>query len=376
MMNVERYDYYTRKLFWLTPLIILSLGNNTRIHIFTNDDLVIQTGTEMGLFVHDSRTKFAMEHRRFHDMYKQNHFSVNNLEYEYLCFFRWHMFRIVVENMNNFVFVGENEPKIKRVLTIDSDVVLFQNANVFFDSLLNGLQLISPIHGDVFDVIIVAHGAVQLWTDQGLVKFSKYIIDWFNRPRHVIFEMAKKHKSRTRTHFSDMNLISYFANENASMRNACPIVAANTNKRLRDEFSQCLISHMKCIPNGNFDGNMMRDNNIKWLNGFPFGKDEMFPFCLIHFNGDRSKPSYPAYARYFFCLQDRKGLVNQSNFPHTLRDDPFMVRALHRKEAIWINISDCSKREATVDESKWHQQHILDGVDGVFVDSIPDSRLI
>ena len=377
MMNVERYDYYEKKLFWLTPVIIKNLGNNTRIHVFTNDDGIMSTGTELGFFMHDSRTKFAMEHRRFHEMYKQNHYSVNNLEYEYLCFFRWHMFRIVVENMNNFVFVGPGEQKIKRVLTIDSDVVLFQNVGEFFDSLANGLQLVSPTRGDVFDVIVVAHGAVQLWTEQGIIRFSKYVMDWFNRPSHVIFDIAKQHQSRKRTHFSDMNLIGYFANENATLRNACPVVAANTNKRHRDEYGKCLVSHMRCIPNGNFDGNMMRDNSIRWIDGRPFGKDEVYPFCLIHFNGDRSKPSYPAYARYFFCQLNL--LASQNSLPKTNHStltlaSPFLVRGLYRKETVLINSSDCLKRVATDDELKMYQQHVLDGVDGVFVDSIPNAR--
>lgn len=143
----HRYIYADH--FWVVPILLERMARlqkqadgtvttDTRIHIFSSSDYILKKGQFMGdnIYMWDARIIHPAKQKRFFDFYSTVHFSVNVLEYEFLCFNRWHIYRWAMEWWNEN---HSDSEKMTRILTLDLDVVLFKNAAVFFDDILASL---------------------------------------------------------------------------------------------------------------------------------------------------------------------------------------------------------------------------------------------
>ena len=189
----QDYKYISNGNFWIGPKLMkeLSKDNDTRVHIFTDTAAIENRGKADGFYMYDmGKEPFKAVHEHFFAMYEKNHHSINNVEYEYLCFFRWHLFRKLVE-----MWKTEANP-IKRVLTIDTDVVMLTNAAEFFSNAIQALQISSEDDG--FDVVTISPGCVHLWTSTGLISYSNFIYEWYNKTQESVLHTTKQHAGSTK----------------------------------------------------------------------------------------------------------------------------------------------------------------------------------
>ena len=201
--NPESSPYLVNGDFWLSLHLLRSLSSHLRIHILTNSQWVISHGRELGFYMYDfsSRNKPYFElHEKFVKMYMPNHHSINALEYEYLCFFRWHLFRRVVDDWEK-----QNSP-MERIITADSDVVLFTDASKLYQGLID---CYSP---KTFELFTIIRGALQFWSPHGLRQYSEFIYDWYNKSAITITNMIKQEGSHESgvLHFSDMQVFHLY----------------------------------------------------------------------------------------------------------------------------------------------------------------------
>ena len=100
--------------------------SDTRLHVFTSNDDIIQKGKEVNenVFIWDIRLLRFEKQQVFLEKYSKIYESVNPLLFEFLCFNRWHVYRYAISLWNR---MNPSEP-INRILTLDLDVVLLVNA--------------------------------------------------------------------------------------------------------------------------------------------------------------------------------------------------------------------------------------------------------
>lgn len=296
----QDYKYISNGNFWIGPQLMqaLSKNNDTRVHIFTDTDDIMVRGTMLGYYMYDmGKEPFVSLNKHFFEMYEKNHHSINNVEYEYLCFYRWHMFRKVVE-------LWENQVKpITRILTIDTDVVMLTNAAEFFHNAVAALHIDQADNS--FEVITISHGAVHLWTAAGLHSYSNFIYQWYNKSQadvlHTTKQNAGKYNSMLfnliyyyllcrlnflgylykRLHFSDMQMVGvYMRQSGKNLRNPCFAEPSLVNIWRRNPNQGCLFDTLGCIPMSRYD-DMMHNNSVSWVNHRPQGRDERYPYCLM-----------------------------------------------------------------------------------------------
>ena len=209
----HEYVYIARGDFWLGLHLtnILTSGSNAhsdalclRIHIFTDTVWIMDHGRELGYHMYNissQNERFQALHDRFMQMYRPNHHSINTVEYEFLCFFRWHLFREAVDNWNN----QRNQSSIKKIITIDSDAIILADANSLYSKMHSSLEFSSA---DSFELIVVTPGAFHLWTPHGLRAYSDFMYDWYNHPVDKVTANTKLVAGYLygTLHFSDMQV--------------------------------------------------------------------------------------------------------------------------------------------------------------------------
>ena len=221
----HEYVYIARGDFWLGLHLTTTLTSGSaahsdpychevsslRIHIFTDTLWIMDHGRELGYHMYNissQNERFHALHDRFMQIYRPNHHSINTVEYEFLCFFRWHLFREAVEEWNN----QRNQSPIKKIITMDSDAMILANANSLYSNMHISLDFLSA---DSFELIVVTPGAFHLWSPHGLRAYSDFMYEWYSHPVDKVTANTKLVAGYLygTLHFSDMQvsmlLLSY-----------------------------------------------------------------------------------------------------------------------------------------------------------------------
>lgn len=292
----QDYKYIQNGNFWITPAVIKAFikMNDTRIHIFSETDAILRHGNSLGFpyFMHDMRS-FQFLDVQFFGMYERNHHSINPMAYEYLCFYRWHLFRQAMQEWEKEYPASP----MQRILTIDLDVLMLRNAAMFFEEVLQSLSLprntnysssfSTPLPIEFsFELIVIANGAVHLWSPHGLTAYSDFIYNWYNQSSEAVLAKTKKHAGYLFNvlHFSDMQMVKVFMDEKGETRNGCYVDASLNGIWTRTSSHQCLLDALGCIPMGRYD-DMMKNNTLHFDNTTSNvqirGRDEYLPYCLM-----------------------------------------------------------------------------------------------
>ena len=105
----SEYAYISKGDFWLSLHLMNTLSSpandssRLRIHIFTDTNWIMEHGQELGYHMYNissNNKRFRGLYNKFMDVYRPNHHSINTVEYEFLCFYRWHLFRSVMDDWN------------------------------------------------------------------------------------------------------------------------------------------------------------------------------------------------------------------------------------------------------------------------------------
>lgn len=242
----------------------------------------------------------------FWDVYQRVHDSVNSLEYEYLCFNRWHLMRHIVES---------STAPMTRILSLDLDVLMLVSANDFVNRVMYALEYESEKD---FDVIVVGLGAINIFSPSGLQSFSDYIHNYFGREVEVVAKAVSSYGH----YFSDMMIMKeYLFDKQVSQplrKNACfELWKAKdyyTHWRAQ-ESNRCLLERLQCVPMSGYREMVTQDNHLAYNHSsllpttaakegdkertflkpnFPllYGSKESEPYCLIV-----STPFPPSFLR-------------------------------------------------------------------------------
>ena len=213
----QEYLYIARGEFWLGLHLASTVtsqssarsecgevNSSLRIHIFTDTVWIMDHGRELGYHMYNMSSqneRFNSLHDRFMNIYRPNHHSINTVEYEFLCFFRWHLFREAVEDWNN----QRNQSPINKIITMDSDAIILTNANNLFSKMYKSLDFSSA---DSFELIVVTPGAFHLWSPHGLRAYSDFMYEWYSHPVDKVTANTKLVAGYLygTLHFSDMQV--------------------------------------------------------------------------------------------------------------------------------------------------------------------------
>ena len=120
------------------------------------------------------------------------------------------------EEIINLIDAGdENEP----IITLDADVVFMQPVDMMYSRVISTLSQgnCSQAFED-FDVAVLGMGSVHLFSALGLSRYAKYIHDLYSKDVSSTFNHAKK---RGRRHYSDMDRMEEFVQEDRRLRSYC-----------------------------------------------------------------------------------------------------------------------------------------------------------
>ena len=304
----KNYTYIKEGQFWNGPLLVQALSrcNDTRVHIFSEDAAILSKSLQYGFISHNI-SKYSNIEQSFRRMYR--HVSFNYFDYEFLCFYRWHMFNQMIKTWNT---LQSSSGRISRVITLDTDVLLMMNAAEFYKRAV----VASGVDKSNMDLIIASPGAVQLWSSHGIRKFSDFIYDWYNETTSIVMERSLNASAlfaKSFKVFSDMEMVSEFALRNTAKRKPCLSIVSQTKSADRKPWQDCVIESLGCVPVGDYGGILGSryifdpHRPISWsseLFGFKDDK-EKYPFCYLHFQGDRTKYYLRFYGNYM--LQMRVG---------------------------------------------------------------------
>jgi hypothetical protein len=127
---------------------------------------------------------------------------------------------------------------MKRILSLDGDVLMLKNTAVWFNDVLLALTEkehhftnsngVLTVDDSFYDIINISLGAVGLFSERGLLSFASYIDNWFlndnagtHNTIHTNVTHAKKDKSRYGKYLSDMMLQREFISLNTTVSNNC-----------------------------------------------------------------------------------------------------------------------------------------------------------
>ena len=108
-----------------------------RIHLITDSSSLIEFGRQYGppLYLYDLKSYQPLIDTFVAD-YTPNHASVNDLWYESLCFYRWLVYSKIIKSWN----LDHPFEPIRRILSLDTDIIILQDISRMIDRLLTGLS--------------------------------------------------------------------------------------------------------------------------------------------------------------------------------------------------------------------------------------------
>lgn len=354
-------EYISRNYFWSLPYVNRNLarkrsvGSNfetdTRIHIVSNVPSILRHGNVSGYFVHD----FSDFKHRIGSITETISRGVSSLEYE-VTLYRWIIYDLIAHDWNVATKNHHhNHSTMKRIYSLDLDVLLLENAASFYDRSVAALSRPSrcPLkqYNDTslavkkhtltyleeegfnrvtldvgYDYISYGLGAISLMSRLGLRLFAEEVVNWFNTtdPREAL--------ARTRAfypHFSDMILLKWF--ESAAPERRSSVLESSVRQQVDDPFLVKAIQVLGCLPvpfyksltshelpllfrPDPYSVPLTKWNSLRVNHSIPMGlymsphppqeggMHQNLPLCLIHFQGREQKTMYYVYARAFFML--------------------------------------------------------------------------
>lgn len=298
------YKYFLDESFMASPLFTHFMhqnkdnpqDNKVRIHMFVDSDEVKQHLSRFKfLYLHDMRDYQYLEDE-FFALYKPNHHSINNVYYEFLCFYRWLLYDRMISDWNHNVTTNKDNynihkrsgPPIKHVLTIDSDVFLLVDVIDLFHRLFHASSVVFG-QSDI-ELVVLSPGAFHIWTSQGLQNYASFVHRWYNDTTDNILRRTKANTGILFhvLHLSDMGMIREFSLHNHHSRSFCFVqnqlhTLANvqaTRSKLQNE----TIEILQCIPMGVYD-NFIPGNPLQYHINRTFGvvqsEYEKYPYCYM-----------------------------------------------------------------------------------------------
>lgn len=252
----HEFEYLRNGDVWLSLLLMLKYSppQHVRVHIMTNNVKVLSIGKELGLHMYWMQD-YQRHHDQFMALYRPNHHSINTVEYEFLCYYRWHLYKYILDSWNQRLGINntnttysttssttnssinsdtnrhllgvdsydqegfesvEDDRPIKKIITMDSDIVFLMDPLVFYNKVIASLDqpglrmdskpsdsynsTDSSITSDnscsngnntEYDLVVVTSGALHLWTAKGIQDYSQYIFDWYSQDPEVVTAKTK-----------------------------------------------------------------------------------------------------------------------------------------------------------------------------------------
>lgn len=292
--NRKEYGYISSGDFWYSLQVMRGLSfcafcsqPKLRIHIFSRDRIVLNQAAYLGYIVHDLASPSLTSIKDdFMNRYSKNHFSVNDVEYEGLCFYRWLIFAHVVREWSK---LEPNNP-IRNIISFDSDVLMLMDLHLFRSRVLEVLEPKTvqssrkdSISAIPWELVVVLPGALHIWSAHGMVSYAQFINSWYSRDHESI-------KSNTKLiagyigdtlHFSDMQMVEEFVKKDELKRSICLSSVIETSWRNRNPTQSCFIQGLQCVPLNNYDSyNSVNYIEIYGNQSFK-GQNDPYPFCLM-----------------------------------------------------------------------------------------------
>ncbi len=155
----KEFPYIANGEVWLNFHLIKSLNKNPksliRFHFFTDSQHIMDQGIELGYFMHDMRNLTKLNDH-FMRMYRPNHHSINTVEYEYLCFYRWHMYRHAIDAWQ------DDQQPITNIITMDSDVLIVFDPVEFYVRAVEALGFQNENSSSNFELAVISAGAFHI----------------------------------------------------------------------------------------------------------------------------------------------------------------------------------------------------------------------
>jgi hypothetical protein len=269
-----KYRYIYRGDWWVTILLLYTLSNNdTRIHLLTDDDNAVRKVLELGPPINaikmNDYESFVSD---FMKIYK--HLSVNDKDYEALCFYRWILYDRIVEDWNQ----QRPDAPIERIISLDLDILMFRNAAKLFHGITT---LLKPPQESLF--IILEKGAVHLFSREGLHRYSRFVNDWFNVSeedyRHNAVSIGNAAPIGEKLHFSDMQMSEVYYNLNQLNSSVYTIMAHRDPNIVK-----CLNDALNCVPvsvHRDLERLKLVNDSIYAPHGFPLCFGVSFPYVFL-----------------------------------------------------------------------------------------------
>jgi hypothetical protein len=159
--------------------------------------------------------------------------SVTSFEYE-ITLYRWRIYADIILKWN----ADSSSVPIKRILSLDGDVLMLKNTAEWFNDVLLALTKkehhftnnkgVVTVDDSFYDIINISLGAIGLFSERGLLSFASYVDNWFLNAtagtHNTVFDTvaaAKQDKSRYGKYLSDMMLQREFISLNTTISNNC-----------------------------------------------------------------------------------------------------------------------------------------------------------
>jgi len=304
-------------MFWVLPLIARRMSrtsenrSDTRIHVVTNSDDIVQHAGSRGYFPHHVKDYKQLDDHWFFKVKASLVGTVSPFEYE-ITILRWILFSEILKKWNESH--GDSD-KMTRLLILDGDVMMMTNAALFFHSALFALTDIDPNEtrrdqDDLgFELISFGEGVCNLFSPHGLFAYANFIRQWFSKDVDLV---VKESKDLGGIYFSDMELQRLFTFRNLTSR-------VNYLHALGEHPS--LTHRLNCMPSSTLE-NLHKMSNTHFVAGNEILKGDwadrlsscstssnmnlgirlggdIYSQCFIHFQGIKNKPWLYLYGRAF-----------------------------------------------------------------------------
>ena len=253
--------------YWTMPSVAMKFSefhpvtnkSDIRIHICADSDRMLAQARSYGYYAYDLRESV----RKYEHFRWLIHNTVTSTEYE-VTIFRWKVYNSIVSDWNS---AHGPHDRIRRILTVDGDVLLTMSPAKFYQDVVDTFRLNSTSaagagrahsqhhvrHEDDHELINIAYGVVALFSPRGLAAFDAYIDSWYSGAPDD--EIIAKCKASGQRYWSDMMLLERFLSTNTSVRNNCfeyDRYKAYYEGWRMDNGNQCLLKALQCLPMSNY----------------------------------------------------------------------------------------------------------------------------
>ncbi len=202
--------------------LLSEMGENVRIHLVGHMDRMKRFAGNHGLaeiFYHDYFA-YPDSIAEFKAIYK--HQSVNDPEYEFICFYRWILYARIIKDYEHL--------KFSTIAALDTDVLVYKSLGSIFEDIRR-----HEGQREKKEMYWVIPGAFLFWQKDDLLNFTSYLTRIYEMKNPQLIKYIQNHgtyisanrpadlipydsKHNRYTHFSDMYALSAFLAEDTSNR--------------------------------------------------------------------------------------------------------------------------------------------------------------